>query len=215
MAVSSVSAAEPGDANISGVIDQGEYLFIDGDSIDLESGNVTSASLQTNLSTYRWAGLYGNVTGNIVLGDSDENQLFTWTASGRVVYASELAAPSWADLADANEAAVEADYAFLDSTDSSDGYNTTFVGVAEAFGSLIWPAVTSDFATTLSSGATTWKTYSLTDASGGTDIIFASPVSGEGVAFDGETADFQMMVPEDGEAGDNAPTTFNLWVELV
>ncbi|RME31954.1 hypothetical protein D6789_01085 [Candidatus Woesearchaeota archaeon] len=208
-------AAEPGESDVTTSHDHGEFLYTTTDSISLESGNISEASLESNMSTYRWTGLYGNVTGNIVLGDSNSNQLFAWTAQGRVVYASELATINWANLADADWAATETDYTFLNVSGSADDYNNTFAGAAENIGSLIFTTLTSDYATTLSSGSTTWKTYSLTDASGGTDIIFAGRVVQSGTTYNGETADFQMILPEDGTANDNTPTTFNLWVELV
>lgn len=207
-----VSAATPGEANVNGATDLGEYLFTTGDTVSVEAGNVTRANVEGNASTYRWAGLFGNVTGSIVLGDATEKVLFEWTAAGNLVFASQGATIDWPSLVDANEAAVTAAYTYL-ATGNSDAYDTTFVNGAENIGSNIWTTLTSDFAYTRNNESVdTWKTYSLTD---GSEMVFAGLVSENGRSYDNEIADFQMIIPEDGTAGDTTAQTYNLWIELV
>lgn len=211
------AAQEPGQAEVDSETDLGEYLFeVAADNVDLDAGNVTEVALDSNVSTIRWAGLVGNVSGNIVLGDSNENVLYEWVSSGLMVYASELSSPDWSNLADANTAAVTTDYAHLANANEVDNYTETFNNAAEDIGSLIFN-LTSDYAWTYDDTETqTWKTYSLTDGTGGTDIVFAGRVSEDGTDFRGNTVDFQMIVPEDGTALSGAgATNYNLWVELV
>ena len=205
--VSAAFAADPGEATITGTASVGSFSTTSADTVDLTSGNIYTSNLTTSQATFRWSGLFGNVSGNIILGDSDSDILYQWAASGNLVYASTAGAPVWSTLADATVAEMPV---YL--TTGSDNYTGTFTGASESIGSNIFGGVTdSDFATTLSSGATTWKTYSLWDA---TNLVFAGKVVEDGTAFDASTVDFQMIIPEDGTAGDASASTYNLWVEL-
>jgi hypothetical protein len=203
-------AAVPNGAQISGVADKGRFPVPPAGSINLTAGNVTRITIEANMSTFRWVGLYGNASGTFQLGDSSGNALHSWgNAKGRVVYLSK-ANPSWSTLADANIAAVTANFTFIGGS-AADNYTNTFVGTAENIGSGIF-SLTSDYATTLSTGATTWKTYTITD---GTNIIFTGRVSEDGTAYNGDTADYQMIIPEDGTGGDETATEWKIFLELV
>jgi hypothetical protein len=205
LVVSAAFAADPGGATVTNSGSVGSYGAPAAGSSSVTSGQIYTANLSTEQATYRWAGLFGNVSGNIVLGDSDDDVLYQWAASGNLVYASTAAAPVWASLADATDAQMPA---YL--TTGSDNYTATFTGGSESIGSGIF-TVSSDFATTQTAAATTWKTYSLWDT---TDLIFAGKVEEDGSAYDGSSADYQMIIPEDGTAGNAVATSYNLWVEL-
>ena len=202
-------SAVPSEADISNTADLGTYNMTSADTSDVLAGHVHYADVNSNMSTSRWAGLLGNVTGNIQLGDSSNNMLFTWAgAAGNLVYASTAAAPTWANLADADAATVTASLGYL--ATGADSYANTFSGT-NTIGSTLY-TISSDFATTLSTAASIWKTYSLKS---GSDLIWAGKVSENGTSYSGSTVDYQMIIPEDGTAGDTAVTSYNLWVELV
>jgi hypothetical protein len=203
-------AAVPNGAQVSGVADNGRFPVPPASNISLTAGNVTRITIEANMSTFRWVGLYGNASGTFQLGDSSGNALHSWgDAKGRVVYLC-TANPSWASLVDANIGAVTANFTFI-SGSAADNYTNTFVGTAENIGSGIF-SLTSDYATTLSTGATSWKTYTLTD---GTNIIFSGRVSEDGTAYNGDIADYQMIIPEDGTGGDETATQWKIFLELV
>lgn len=210
------AAADPQVADVITDTDQGRYDFSDiaaDTDIDVTSGNVKFTELESNQSTVHWAALYGNVTGNIVLGDSSENVLYDWATEGRLVYASESAAPTWAALVDASQANVVGELPYLGRS-TGDNYTNTFNWTtAENISSLLFQSITSDYAMTYNSTkAHTWKTYSLWDT---TNLVFAARVSPDGDSYVGSAVDFQMLLPEDGEEQDETATTYNLWVELI
>jgi hypothetical protein len=208
-----VSAAEPGGATISGNSTRIGILAPTAGSQPVVSGNITAANLDSNQSTYRWAGLMGNVTGKIVLGDSSQAMLFNWTAKGNLVYASNSSSISWGSLADAVEADLTAtQFAFLATSASvNDDYSDTFIGGSQSIGSTIFN-LNSDYATTASAGASVWKTYSL---KAGTAIVFAGKVVEDGTPYNNiGTTDFQMIIPEDGTSNNYVATSYYLWVEL-
>lgn len=208
LSVGSVLAATPGEAEVSGEVNRGEYSLTAADQdVDLTSGNIRYTDLTTNMSTYRWAGLLGNVSGNIVLGDSSNDVLFSWTANGRIVYAS-TGSPTWASLVVANASTVQT---YINGTDS-DNFTNTFNSTATV-DSGIFPSLTNAPTATTNGGAG-WFTYALYD---GANMVWAGNVRAAGdTAYDTTTSvQYQMIVPEDGTSGDTSATSYNLWVELV
>ena len=202
-------AAVPGGASVTSS-DKGEFPASAAGTIDVEAGHVYNASLDANMSTFRWAGVYGNTTGTIYLGDSSSQYMYSWTAEGNLVYMSTASAVTWSSLADADAATVTGALSFLAS--GSDSYANTFTGAAEDIGSNLF-SITSDYAYTYdNTHAGAWKTYSLTD---GTNLVWAGKVNAGGTAYNGEVADFQMIVPEDGSSSGAGATTYYVWVELV
>ncbi|MGM5480089.1 MAG: hypothetical protein ACQESC_01380 [Nanobdellota archaeon] len=212
MTVGMAFAATPQGANVESNTDEGEFAGVTAGTVDVTDGHIYNNDLNTTMSTYRWSGIYGNVSGNIVLSDDDSDVLYDWTAQGRLVYASE-GTPDWTTLGDAVEGDVTTAYAHLGGTDS-DNYATTFTGTSEDIGSGLF-SINSDFAQTYDNETTaSWKTYSLTD--GSSNIVFAGLVQPSGAAsYKGSTVDYQMIVPEDGTvATGTGTTTYNLYAEL-
>lgn len=199
-----VYAAEPGGADISDELDLGNFpTATSTDSVDLTSGSITQANLNTTQSTFRWVGLLGNVTGNIVLGDSASNILYQWTARGNIVFASEAATINWSGLV-AGSVANAPGYL---TTTASDNYTNTFDAAPTLLPSNIFTGITAPAAETTGG----WETLHLYD---GTENIWAGIVRDAVASYRGDTVDFQMIIPEDGVGGDTTPTTYNLWVEL-
>jgi len=207
------AATEPTGAVVTGATDYGQYDQGSAGSITIiESGNISGANLGANMSTYRWAGLTGNTSGDIILADAQNDTMYTWTAEGRVVYVCNDSSPSWATLSNATIAEVVAGASWAAGTDNdADRWNNTFTGAGVSLPSDIF-TLTALRAQTQSSGATNWYTYSLEDGSG--VLVWAGEISADGTDYQGKIADYQMIIPEDGTSGDESPSTFYVWVEL-
>lgn len=206
-------AVTPGNGTILNESFEGRYNDTSvSENASIHSGNSSQLNLTMQRNSYRWAGIFGNVTGTLVIGDADRNALYQWNAQGNLVYATQ-GVPDWTNLSDAQTADVTSAFPYLDEPNSSDRYELTFTGATENIGSRIF-SLTSDYATATSTGSTVWKTYSIMDS---TNIIFVGRVNRSETreSFRGGTIDFQMIVPEDGSEGDATPTTYNLYVELI
>ena len=46
------------------------------------------------------------------------------------------------------------------------------------------------------------------------NLVWAGEVVAGGTDYEGSTADYQIIIPEDGTAGDQTADTYYLWVEL-
>ncbi|UCD03879.1 MAG: hypothetical protein JSW73_05050 [Candidatus Woesearchaeota archaeon] len=203
------AATEPAGAVVSGETDHGQYDQGGAGSVSIiESGNITSANLAANMSTYRWAGLTGNVSGDIILADANNETMYTWTAEGRVVYASNESSIAWSGLSNSTVADMPS---YIAATDNNgDRYNNTFIGSILMDSDLF--SIYARRCTTQSAESTNWYTYSLDDGTG--VLVWAGEVVTGGTDYENETADYQILLPEDGTGGDETASTFYLWVEL-
>jgi hypothetical protein len=203
-------AAVPSGATISGKNNEG-FLPVNAsvDVVNLSAGNITAVNLASTMSTYKWAGLYGNASGSLRLGSAAAFVMYTWAARSNMIYAA-TATPNWVTLATSGQSGVEGNYTFL-TGQGTDGYNTTFIGAPELINSNIFP-ITAPYASTLSYGGLAWKTYALGDR---TNVVFAGKVQQNNPAFNGKSADFQMIIPENGATGQETATPWNLWLELI
>ncbi len=204
-------AATPAGGQLDGsAADNGAYGGSSAGQVDVTSGHIYSTNLTGVQNTYRWVGVYGNITGKIVLADTSGDSFYNWTgAHGVLVYASTASSITWTSLADADASTVTTTDTWL-SGSYADNYTNTFSG-SEAIGSLIFTTLTSDYVAPYPSGSN-WRTYSLTD---GTNLVWAGKAFATAkTTYDGNTADYELMLPEDGSAGDTAATTYYFWVEL-
>ncbi|HLP79577.1 MAG TPA: hypothetical protein VK158_03010 [Acidobacteriota bacterium] len=205
--------ADPVGGNITASADNGQLPSASPDAFNVTAGNVTQINLSTEASTYRWTGIYGNVTGNIKLGDSGSNVLYEWVARGRYVYASTSPTIDWSSMAAASISDVLGEYGFL-GVNSVDNYSQTFPFTATFYSDVIGNLTNVNYTLTLnSSGGPTWETYSLTD---GAEIVFAGQVHADGNnSYSNELVNYQMIIPEDGTLSNVQPTEYNFWVELI
>lgn len=215
MTVSVALALDPSGAVASGIVDYGEMPAYAAGSINVLSGNVTNANLDTNVSTYKWAAVQGSVTGSIVLGDAGSNQVYAWTAQGAFVYAAE-GSPDWSTLATTTIAAVEANadtVHLADAVGISDSATDTLTDAGHDCDSQIFNLGATTAVQTYDDTETpAWWTCVYVD--GSAEQVWVGEVSEDGTSYRGDTVDYQLLLPEDGTAYNTAVTSYNLWLEL-
>lgn len=179
-------------------------------SVTIATGTIYSANLNGQHSTYRWAGIYGNVTGTIVLGDSNSDIMYQWTAVGKYVYLDDDSTVSWSNLAAATCTDVENVYSFL--VGASDDCANTFNGTSSFNSGLIPLNIASTIAASTLNNASTavWDTLALKDTSNN-DVVFVGVAQNPAAyAYNGDLANYQVIIPENSNAG----TQWNIWIEL-
>ena len=179
-------------------------------NVTTEGGNVTNLNLAGNVSTEKWAGYWGNVSGRLVLAPSSGSLFYTWawtSANGGEVCA--VAAPSgfnWATLALPVAAQIDTAFGFLTGeTDATAGTLTTgcTVGVAGQN-----PAGLGNY-----TGVGGFQTCAISD--GGTakaNYAFCVNITQGGSLFNGATGDYELLAPTNSTAG--AFETHYFWLEL-
>ncbi len=167
-------------------------------SITINSGYTYSANVNGNQSTDKWAGIYGNATGNIMLSDSNGNQFFVWSGATPIaVYLSSASNPDWSTVTAANSTDMPSSL-----TTGTDSWSNTFTGSGSPSGSsIITSAVPA--ATPLPT-ASSFQCYSAKDGSG--NLIWAAKIlSTAATTFNNEKAQYEAILPGG---------TYNVWLEL-
>ncbi len=207
-------AVTPGGASVN-TISSASYSGSTAGTVSVTAGSIQEANLTAKQSTYYWAGLFGNATGQIVLGDNANNQMFVWNAVGVAVYAAVTNAIDWVNpWSTANCTDMDNSFTYLQNAHSDSCANTFTAN--DSFSSVATGQSvtnTSEAITNDNTGTAYWKTMIVKDANG--NIIFISPVDQNGhAAYNGTTAEYQMILPEDGSNGNTQATQYYLWVEL-
>lgn len=208
---------EPSGTSISEGATLAEYFNTSEDTIDLDGGNVTQANLSAEQSTDNWAGLYGNATGSLILGtgdtDASSSTLYEWDADAQTVFAAS-GSVEWVNLSDSNATNVNNYYSLgADSDNATETLTTQDEPVDLDEETYLGDAVR----TNNGDGNGVWTTVALEDNSSDTRVngadlpVFAGFVGEGDTAFNGDVADYQLMLPADDSA--NAET-YNMYLEL-
>lgn len=195
-------------AQSQGAIDRGDYNETQSDTVNTDPGHIYAVNVTSKQSTRNWAGLYGNATGSLLLGDDNDATLYSWNAKAEYVYASNASSPDFTTLGSATDNDVQTAFGFTDSSDNATQTLSSGYSVA--------PATNSSFSTTgvttNSAGGTSWTTAVIQD--GANNLIFTGVVQNNGVAYNGATADYQAMVPTADGSLSGATQTYHLYMEL-
>ncbi len=190
----------------------GKYVPSANANVTTEGGNVTPVNLTGNISTEKWAGYWGNVSGSIVLSPGVA-MFYTWawsSANGGEVCA--VAAPSgfdWTSVQTTAAGAIDSVWNFL-SSDTDSGTNTlTSSCNVDVAGT---PVAGSAGVTT---GGGTFETCAVADSptpAAKSDLAFCVNITQGGTLFNSLTGDYQLLAPTNETAG--ATETHYFWLEL-
>ena len=183
------------------------------------AGNVTELSIFGYSLTQSWQGYFGNVSGTIMLADSNDNVMYNWSLASPngEIYATNSSNVDWSGIQCYDEAN---NMTFFESMfgiepNDADGINETFnLNNHPEFvtNSILFAAGTCDNTKLFdSNGIGTFDEVLLTD---GSNLIFTSLLLEDANGFDNVPHDFEMIVLEDGHGTDIATTTYYFWVEL-
>lgn len=184
--------------------------FAAGSEEVVEAGTTTQLNVQPGTEAVNnWAGVYGNVTSQYVVGTVNST-FFSWDMiEGKYVYASSESLNFTGKWQSSNITHMENQYPFL--TNGTERIEDTFDTTGTLDSDFSNSEIESTAATTYNGeGQEFWQTIYLDDGSSG---FFATPVEQERKAFNNQTTDYQMILPENGFANDDA-TEYNLYVEV-
>ncbi|MEM2948647.1 MAG: hypothetical protein QXG02_03925 [Candidatus Anstonellales archaeon] len=169
-------------------------------SVTTEGGNVTEVNITgTNVSTEKWAGFYGNISGgSIILADTIGNQFYRWdTTISNLwkVYATRDQTPTWANLDAGDFTGLPS---WLTSSDADNIYRTLTSQAASAtFADIVVTNV--NYTLTFDGtgvGNTEFPTYYLDQSTGVfTDTIWATNATDSETGFNDLVWQYQLMVP--------------------
>ena len=150
-------------------------------------GNITALNLEANISTNRWQGFVGNVTGRLKLGSGDNALIdFGNTPVNSVFVTTRQTNYNWGSLTPAPKLTLDYRWGF---NLGKDRFNTVFNQQKTFEGHSNVPAIT------LNTHFSTGLFYNGVDTGKG-DFMFHGNVSRNGnTGFDGGVHQFEIMVP--------------------
>ena len=186
-----------------------------GSTDSAKGGFVTEMNLDAAAVTAKWQGYYGNITGSIVLEDSQGNNMFTWAwlpAQGaEVIATTNTAIPTWSAIAATNADAMTAmETRWEWDAGGSDSPAITFDHESDSV-TIAGVEVTTTRGTNSLGGG--FAEVVITDGATAAkeDFLFVGIMSDDTEAYDGTAKDFEMLVatPDTG-----AVEAYYFYVEL-
>ena len=204
-----VLAIQPAESWTSGP--QNKFTPANNQALTTEGGNVTELNISQDISTEKWAGLWGNLSGNILLSDGTSNfYIWTWSPSnGGVVCAQPSSTANFDWSAAAATTAGEVDAAFSFTTTDTDSATNTLTETCSL--TISGTSITGAPAVTASG----FQTCSLEDTSTlptKSDLAFCTSITTGTTLFNGGTGDYALMIPTTESAG--STETYVFWLEL-
>jgi hypothetical protein len=187
-------------------------------------GNITQVNLTINSSTLHWQGFYGSITGSLILGSGAGDNLKAmkiWSVDNLrgQVYVSRSANVDFSAVNSTSVSLSDIDNAFsflLNSNDAAVNTGTNNANPSFYVGQYIVPSNSRPLITTFNNASQpVWKEVVLKHANTGTpeDFVFVGIINASGIAYNGDLAHFQVIVPENA-AGDTSVSTYYFYGEI-
>ena len=224
LSISIVEATPVGPGSVN-VLSNGRYgLSGAGANVTAIAGNVTQMVFNATSITQTWQGYYGNITGMIVLGNSNNQSMYNWnlTSPAGQIYATRVASvPAWTSIQCATPSAIETEDTNIgaNSAVDADSTNNTFTN-ATSFSAFYVGNININSSQNCraihlfdSAGAPS-ASFSEVVLSDTADIIYTGLITSPTSGFDSASHQFEMIVGENGHLGDTAATPYYFYVEL-
>ncbi|MDD9953506.1 MAG: hypothetical protein OXR66_04155 [Candidatus Woesearchaeota archaeon] len=185
-------------------------------ALAVRGGNVTDLNLSVVQITNTWQGLYGNVTGDIILQNSLQHTFYNWTLANLTgeVYASRALDVNFPSVACALPANIATEDSFLGSTGAADSVNNTFNQTTHPTFSVGIVSITNDTCPSTnvfgSAGQDSTQYYEMLLVDGANKTLYTSILQPDTAGFNTNVNDFEILVPTRAEALE----TYYIWIEL-
>jgi hypothetical protein len=191
--------------------------------VNISGGVISNFNLSATIQNPRWKAFVGQVVGSFTLSDSSGSTIYDWTlatVTGRVYATRTNGAVAWTSIGCADIAALETENTQLSHSNPDDNLTATFSDQTHDTFYVGANVIPVDSCPTLNTYVNSVKN----EGSGqpfeemvlhdGSNLVFASILEEDQTGYNGESYDFQMIVPENGSAGFTSATPYYLYVEI-
>jgi hypothetical protein len=198
-------------------VSSGFYNSSPAANLTTQGGNVTAANIAGNVSTTKWAGLYGNVSAGLVLTPGGLTNIFykwTWTPgtnTGRLCVTPGTTF-AWASAAGATASSIDTTWTFA--ANATDSAANTLNDTCNTIGTVAGQTISSSAATTTGTGGgDTFQTCAINDGASSVkgDFAFCNAID-SATSFDSDTSNYELIVPTNSTIG--STETYYAWLEL-
>ncbi|MFA5764433.1 MAG: hypothetical protein WC915_06515 [archaeon] len=190
---------------------------------NISGGYIAALNLTANVQNSRWKAFVGWINGKFTLDDAGGATIYDWSLSvttGRVYSTRDSSTIEWDTIgcADSDTNLESENVAMFHINNSGDNITQTFKE-SETHDSF-WVAGTNIGANTCPTLNTYIGNVSQDDdfeemaLYDGTSVIYATILENDLAGYDGQTYDFQMLVPENGSQSFVGATAYYLYVEI-
>jgi len=187
-----------------------------------DGGTITTLVLNAVQQNNNWKAYLGNITGALTLDDSAGNTIFDWTLSAAgitgEIYVSRASSITWSSINCTTIATVGTEETALGMAGGNiDSIRSTFnesIHPEIVTAGRTMPANTCNATSTFVSDAREDQSsamYPEVLMHDGSNLVYATPLNQDQTAFDGSSADFQLIVADDVTA---ASTTYYFYAEI-
>jgi len=182
---------------------------------EAQAGNITALNIDQTRITDIWQGFFGNVSGAVTLEDASGSQFYDWTLAEVTgeVYATRNTIEDWTQINCTNSTHWESEETTLNiPVGATDGINETFNSTNH-----------DNFfvGNRIMTGCRSTRPYNSTGLPGdfwnillnsnSTNTVYVSLLKDGADAFNGGTADFELLVPTNRQTGQ---ATYYFYAEL-
>lgn len=178
-----------------------------------QGGNVTNIDLSSNVSTQKWAGYWGDVSGRIILSPATYAVFYQWAwtpANGGAVCAVPAASGfDWGTVQSVVASAIDTVWGFGTATDNAANTLTSSSCSVDVAGT----SVTNSAGNLTGVGG--FETCAVADdaaPAAKSDFAFCVNVTSAGNLFNGGVGNYELLVPTDDAYG--ATETYYFWIEM-
>lgn len=188
--------------------------------VNVSGGRILSLNITSNTQNPRWKAFVGNVMGSFTLDDASGSTIYNWSVSsvtGRVYSTRTSGTVSWSGISCATTNDLETENAGMNHTSAEDNITATF---SDTTHDLFWVggvSITANTCPTLNTyvnNVTQDSSFEEMVLDDGSNLVYATILEEDETGYDGESYDFQMIVPENGATGFNGATAYYLYVEI-
>lgn len=188
--------------------------------INISGGYLSKINITANTQNPHWKAFAGWVNGQFTLDDASGSTIYDWTLStvtGEVYATRNSSTPVWTSIQCATAAHIQAEDLALQHSNPDDNITATFSGTnSDTFvtaGTTITAGSCSSTNTYVNnvSQSSTFEESILYDTN---NLIYAAVLESDATGYDGNTYDFQMLVPENGNATLSVTTAYYVYLEL-
>ena len=195
-----------------------------GGIFNISGGYLSKINLTATIQNPHWKAFLGWVQGKFTLDDSSGSTIYDWNLTmirGQVYSTRNSSIANWGAIVCANVTTLTSEDVALEHSSPDDNITATFgngvAGTHPAFsvGNVPIADDSCPAINTYRNNVTQSEYFFEMALYDGASIIYATRINRNTIGYDGNTYDFQMIVPENGNETWTGATAYYIYVELV
>lgn len=187
--------------------------FFPSGTTNATGGLTRNINISTVTQTTAWQGFFGDITGNVTLSDSSGDTLYrwNWSIADGTLFATQASAVNFANISAVNTCSIDQNITGTD----SDRVNNTFTASSNSQFIIAGITIAANSAcrtnTYINNATQSTRFEEIIVTANGATPIYASKIENNIQGFDGNTHDYQMLVPD---SQNSTTTTYYFYAEF-